>query len=88
MFEKTERVGLAVYLYYNRDARKLGQYGDVIYQSKRLRYVILYVNASEAEAMTKQLQQLKYVKKVSPSQFDQIDRNFVGNLNNLEIVEN
>ena len=48
MFEKNERVGLAVYLYYNRDARKLSKYGDIIYHSRRFRYLVLYLDKSKA----------------------------------------
>lgn len=36
MFEKTERQGIIVYLYYNRDARKLAKYGDVLYHSRKM----------------------------------------------------
>ncbi|HFR3884146.1 TPA: DUF2129 domain-containing protein, partial [Streptococcus suis] len=42
MFEKKNRTCLTVYLHYNRDARKLSQYGDIVYHSKRLRYVLVY----------------------------------------------
>ena len=35
MFEKQERQGIIVYLYYNRDARKLNKYGDVLYHSRK-----------------------------------------------------
>ncbi|HEO7041703.1 TPA: DUF2129 domain-containing protein, partial [Streptococcus agalactiae] len=40
---KQERLGMSVYLYYNRDARKLCKYGDVHYHSRRLRYLVIYV---------------------------------------------
>lgn len=29
MFEKVNRSGLIIYLYYNRDAKKLQDYGDI-----------------------------------------------------------
>lgn len=84
MLDKVERVGLAVYLYYNRDARKLAQYGDVIYQSKKLRYVLMYVNAEKVEETQKNLEGLKFVKRVSLSQLAEIDQDFVGNLQRFE----
>ena len=43
MIEREERVGLIVYLYYNRDAKKLANFGDIIYHSKKHRYLHLYV---------------------------------------------
>ncbi|MGQ7461972.1 DUF2129 domain-containing protein [Streptococcus suis] len=80
MFEKKERTGLAVYLYYNRDARKLSQFGDVTYHSKRLRYVSLYINQEQQEEIVAKLKKEKFVKKVVPSYIKEIDQNFVGNL--------
>ncbi len=38
MFEKVNRSGLIIYLYYNRDAKKLQDYGDITYHSKKHRY--------------------------------------------------
>ena len=36
MFEKVNRSGLIIYLYYNRDAKKLQDYGDITYHSKNI----------------------------------------------------
>lgn len=76
-----ERVGIFVYLHYNRDARKLNQFGDFRYQSKRFRYVQLYVLADQLEETVRQLKQEKFVKRVVSSQLAEIDQDFVGNLN-------
>lgn len=78
---KLERVGIFVYLHYNREARKLNKFGDFHYHSKQGRYVLLYVNREDLGEMLKQLYQLKFVKDVRVSHLDDIDRNFVGNLN-------
>ncbi len=67
MFQKQERIGLVIYLYYNRDARKLLKFGDLYYHSKR-----------------SEISRLKFVKEVKPSAFDDIDRQFVGNLHREE----
>lgn len=80
MFKKQERQGIIVYLYYNRDARKLNKFGDVLYHSHKMRYQILYVNKEEAEDIAKEISELKFVKEVLLSEFDNIDENFVGNL--------
>lgn len=80
MFEKQERQGIIVYLYYNRDARKLNKYGDVLYHSRKMHYQVLYVNKEDAKAIAKEISELKFVKEVSLSQFDNIDKDFVGNL--------
>lgn len=80
MFEKKERVGLTVYLHYNRDARKVSQYGDVLYHSRRMRYVLVYVNQEDAATILSQLKKEKFVKKAVPSYVQTLDQNFVGNL--------
>lgn len=80
MFEKTKRLGIIVYLYYNRDARKLNKYGRVLYHSHRMRYLVIYVDQTEAEAVVEELQNLKFVKEAVPSYLDDIDQEFVGSL--------
>lgn len=76
-----DRLGVFIYLYYNREARKLNKFGDFHYHSKQGRYVLLYINKEDQEETVKQLSQLKFVKEVKVSQLDEIDRDFVGNLN-------
>ena len=80
MFQKEERVGLIVYLYYNRDVKKLAAFGDVIYHSKKRRYLQLYVPKGQAESLQKNLGQEKYVKKVRLCHIQELDKNFVGSL--------
>lgn len=82
--EINERIGLAVYLYYNRDARKVSKLGDVCYHSRRLKYLILYVDKEKEEDVVASLKAMKYVKRVKPSALSEIDMNFVGNLGNRE----
>ncbi|MGT2771481.1 DUF2129 domain-containing protein [Streptococcus marimammalium] len=77
---KTKRVGIIVSLYYNRDAKKLMKYGDFIYHSRRMRYLVLYVNQDEVNLILEKLNQLKFVKEAYSSYFEDIDFNFVGNL--------
>ncbi|MFV8214143.1 DUF2129 domain-containing protein, partial [Streptococcus pluranimalium] len=62
--EIKERVGIAVYLYYNRDARKLSKFGDVLYHSRRFKYLILYINRDDQETVVSKLKQMKIIKKV------------------------
>lgn len=79
-FEKQERFSLTVYLHYNRDARKLNQYGDIIYHSRRLRYLLLYVNQENVAALMASLKKEKFVKKVVPSYLKELGTDFVGSL--------
>lgn len=85
--EKQGRVSLAVYLYYNRDARKLNKFGELFYHSKKLRYILLYVNAEEVDETVSLIQKQKFVKRVLPSKLDDIDQNFVGNLQRMASEE-
>ena len=55
MFEKTNRSGLIIYLYYNRDAKKLQEYGDIFYHSKKHRYLQLYVPTETLENLVEKL---------------------------------
>ena len=55
MIEREERVGLIVYLYYNRDAKKLANFGDIIYHSKKHRYLHLYVKQEDAQNLQENL---------------------------------
>ncbi len=80
MFEKKERMSLAIYLHYNRDARKLSQFGDIVYHSRRLRYLILYVDGQQAADLKEKLEKEKFVKRVEPSYIKDLDQNFVGSL--------
>lgn len=80
LLNKQERLGMSVYLYYNRDARKLYKYGDVHYHSRRLRYLVIYVNKEDIVSVSKEIKHLKFVKDVRLSAIDDIDQDFVGNL--------
>ena len=80
MFKKQERQGIIVYLYYNRDARKLNKYGDVLCHSRKLHYQVLYVNKEEETDIVEEISALQFVKAVSLSEIANIDQDFVGNL--------
>ena len=80
MFEKKDRISLTVYLHYNRDARKLNQYGDIVYHSKRLRYVLVYMDQDKVDVAITKLKKEKFVKKLVPSYIIELDYNFVGSL--------
>ena len=80
MFEKKDRISLTVYLHYNRDARKLNKYGDIVYHSKRLRYVLVYMDKDKVDVAITKLKKEKFVKKLVPSYIKELDQNFVGSL--------
>ncbi|MCE4048427.1 MULTISPECIES: YlbG family protein [Bacillaceae] len=62
-----QRQGIIVYLYSLKQAKMLRRYGNVHYISKRLKYVVLYTNLTETEALMEKLNSFSFVKKVEPS---------------------
>ena len=80
MFEKVNRSGLIIYLYYNRDAKKLQEYGDICYHSKKHRYLQLYVPTEELDELVERLGKERYIKKISRCHIQELETPFVGNL--------
>ena len=80
MFEKTNRSGLIIYLYYNRDVKKLQEYGDVFYHSKKHRYLQLYVSTENLEGLVEKLTKERFIKKVRLCRIQELETPFVGNL--------
>ena len=84
MFEKTNRSGLIIYLYYNRDAKKLQEYGDICYHSKKHRYLPLYVPTEELDDLVERLGKERYIKKIRRCHIQELETPFVGNLYRTE----
>ncbi|VTT10663.1 YlbG family protein [Streptococcus oralis] len=80
MFEKTNRSGLIIYLYYNRDAKKLQEYGDICYHSKKHRYLQLYVPTEELDDLVERLGKERFIKKIRRCHIQELETPFVGNL--------
>ena len=80
MFQKENRSGLIIYLYYNRDAKKLANYGDICYHSKKHRYLQLYVPTEEVEELVNRLGKEKFIKKVRVCHIQELETPFVGSL--------
>ena len=84
MFEKTNRSGLIIYLYYNRDAKKIQEYGDICYHSKKHRYLQLYVPTEELDDLVERLGRERYIKKIRRCHIQELVTPFVGNLYRTE----
>ena len=84
MFEKTNRSGLIIYLYYNRDAKKLQEYGDICYHSKKHRYLQLYVPTEELDDLVERLGKERYIKKIRRCHIQELETPFVGKLYRTE----
>ncbi|MEC1179470.1 YlbG family protein [Metasolibacillus meyeri] len=62
-----ERQGLIVYVNQLKHAKSLRKYGHVHYISRRLKYVVMYCQREDIEAIQNKLQRLPFVKDVVES---------------------
>ncbi|MCM3632152.1 MULTISPECIES: YlbG family protein [Paenibacillus] len=62
-----ERTGYIVWVSDLKAARGLERLGTVHYMSRKLHYVVLYMNADKVEENLKQLHRLAYVRKIERS---------------------
>ncbi len=66
-FEENPRQGVIVYLYRLRNSRQLRKFGQIQYISKKMKYVVLYMDQANVEGNIERLKKLKFVKHVEPS---------------------
>lgn len=60
-----ERTGFIIWVSDLKAARNLDKYGTVHYISRRMHYVVMYVNADRADDTMKNVKRLSYVRKSS-----------------------
>lgn len=68
----TARSGIIIWVNDLKATKNFERYGTVHYVSKRMHYVVLYVNTERLEDTFKHLQKLPYVKKVERSYRNEI----------------
>lgn len=73
MFKLTERRALVVYINGNRVVQTLRRYGTVRYVSRRMHYVILYVNQDQVDQLKTKIGQLRAVRGVQESARPDLD---------------
>lgn len=73
MFKLTERRALVVYINGNRVVRTLRRYGTLRYVSRRMHYVILYVNQDQVDQLKVKIGQLRAVRGVQESARPDLD---------------
>lgn len=62
-----DRQGIIIYLHHLRQAKSLRKYGHVHYISRKMKYVVLYCDREDVEAVMQKVEHLPSVKKVLPS---------------------
>ena len=73
LFKITDRQGLVIYINNAHVLRRLRRYGHIMYYSRRLHYVILYVDQSKIEEVKEKILALHNVTRVERSEWPNID---------------
>lgn len=71
-----ERQGIVVWVYSLRHLKTLKRFGLIHYVSKRMKYVILYINEAEMETAEKKLANLHFVRRIELSYRPSINMDF------------
>lgn len=75
-----ERAGLIIWIQDIKSAKALERFGSIHYVSKKMNYVVMYINKSRLEETVNQLQRLNYVKKVEHSHRGDIKTDYNSNI--------
>lgn len=74
-----ERTGFIIWVSDVKAARNLEKYGSVHYISRRMHYVVMYVNAERSEEIMKNIRRLSYVRKIERSYRNEIKTEYDSN---------
>lgn len=69
----TARTQIIVWLYQISDQYKLRRFGNIIYFSRKNKYVVLYVSSEYASKVITELKSKNYVQSVETSKTDKFD---------------
>ena len=69
----TARTQIIVWLYQIGDQYKLRRFGNIIYFSRKNKYVVLYVSSEYASKVITELKSKNYVQSVETSKTDKLD---------------
>lgn len=75
-----QRTGLIIWVTDLKQAKHFEKFGTVHYVSKRMHYVVLYVNADKAEETAKTIQKYPFVKKIERSYRNEIRTEYNSNI--------
>ncbi|GAA3407124.1 YlbG family protein [Paenibacillus hodogayensis] len=75
-----QRTGLILWVSDLKQTKQLEKFGTIHYVSKRMHYVVLYVNADKADEATKTIQKYPFVKKIERSFRNEIKTEYNSNV--------
>jgi len=67
-----ERTGLIIWTHHVKAVKMLERFGNIHYVSRKLNYVVMYINRDEEEQVIKRLEKLNFVKSVDYSYRNQL----------------
>lgn len=76
VFTLQKRRGIIVWVYSLKQLKTLKRFGLVHYVSRKMKYVVLYVNQEAVEDTLNKLNALHFVRQVEPSYRPDIEMNF------------
>lgn len=71
-----KRRGLIVWVYSLRQLKNLKRFGFVHYVSRKMKYVVLYLNEEDFEEKKNKIESFHFVRQVEPSFRPDIEMNF------------
>ena len=73
-FKRVERQGVIVYLKHLKQSKQLRKFGTIYYVSRKMKYVLIYMNAEDVNEALHKLKSMKFVSKVEISPRKEIDK--------------
>jgi uncharacterized protein YlbG (UPF0298 family) len=64
----SDRQGLIVWVNTLKQVKFLRRFGNIYYMSKRMKYVVIYVDQSEVDRIAQKLENQQFVRKVEKSE--------------------
>ncbi len=80
----TKRIGLIVWIDDLKYVKKLENLGNILYVSKKLKYVLIYLNEEKSEILKQKIEKYQFVKKVEKSLRKEIPTEFA-KVKNVEL---
>lgn len=75
-----ERSGLIVWISDIKSSRVLERYGTIHYVSKKMHYVLVYVDADKERKVVQEIQKLPFVKKIEKSLRNEIKTEYTSDI--------
>ena len=86
-FQLTKRRGLIVWVYSLKQLKNLKKFGLLHYVSRKMKYVVLYLNEDTFEQTAERINKLHFVRKVERSYRPDVEMNFADKIGTKQPVK-